>query len=117
VLGATRRSVWRARALRRAMTLPELLLWRQLRLRPGGWKFRRQHPSGPYVLDFYCDAAALAIEVDGAAHDMGGNPLRDEARDRWLAARGIRTLRIPAREVLADVEPVVTAILAACAER
>ena len=51
------RSVKLARKLRSEMSLPEVLLWRQLRLRPVGLKFRRQHPAGPYVLDFYCAAA------------------------------------------------------------
>jgi very-short-patch-repair endonuclease len=47
------------------MSLPEVLLWQALRARPGGWKFRRQHPSGPYVADFYCHEARLIVEVDG----------------------------------------------------
>ncbi|MEJ1968138.1 MAG: DUF559 domain-containing protein [Rhizomicrobium sp.] len=56
----------RARALRRKMTLPEILLWQQLRGRKlRGLSFRRQHPVGPYILDFFCASAALAIEVDG----------------------------------------------------
>jgi very-short-patch-repair endonuclease len=53
--------------LRRALTLPEVLLWQVLRSRPGGYRFRRQHPAGPYVLDFFCAAAGLCIEVDGKA--------------------------------------------------
>ncbi|MEO6386723.1 MAG: DUF559 domain-containing protein, partial [Croceibacterium sp.] len=44
----------KARTLRRQMTLPEVLAWRHLRPRPHGLKFRRQHQTGPYVLDFYC---------------------------------------------------------------
>ena len=54
-----------ARKLRRKMTLPEVILWHWLRQRPQGLKFRRQHPTGPYVLDFFCSDARLAIEVDG----------------------------------------------------
>jgi hypothetical protein len=49
------------------MTLPEVVLWQCLRQRPEGLKFRRQHPTGPYVLDFFCSDARLAIEVDGEA--------------------------------------------------
>jgi hypothetical protein len=62
-----------ARKLRRDMSLPEVILWEHLR-RGGlsGMHFRRQHPAGPYVLDFYCAASRLAIEVDGAAHDLPG---------------------------------------------
>src|SRR5689334_16373959 len=62
------RDVVKARELRRHMSLPETLLWRLLRRAPNGVAFRRQHPIGPYVLDFYCPSAKLAIEVDGAAH-------------------------------------------------
>ena len=54
-----------ARRLRKEMSLPEVLLWQDLRKRPDGAKFRRQHPAGMYVLDFYCSDARLAIEVDG----------------------------------------------------
>jgi very-short-patch-repair endonuclease len=74
-------SVTRARQLRRQLSLPEGLLWRELRARPGGFKFRRQHPIGPYTLDFFCHRSALAVEVDGIAHEMGDNPQRDARRD------------------------------------
>jgi very-short-patch-repair endonuclease len=97
------------------MTLPEVALWHVLRERPGGFKFRRQHPVGPYVLDFYCAAASLAVEVDGMAHDMGDHPARDERRDLWLAGQGIFVLRVPATEVLRDLDAVVTAIHQRCA--
>src|ERR1044071_3824055 len=111
MLGTTKRNVRRARALRRAMTLPEVLLWRLLRRRPQGLKFRRQHPAGPYVLDLYCESAKVAIEVDGAIHGMGELPANDLARDRWLAEAGIRTFRISAKDVLENEDGVVTAII------
>jgi very-short-patch-repair endonuclease len=114
---STRKTADRARALRREMSLPEVLLWQALRTRPGGFKFRHQHPAGSYVLDFYCVAAALCIEVDGAAHDMGENPPRDARRDAWLAEQGIRTIRIPAEEILKDLEAVVCLIEQKCAAR
>ncbi len=107
----------RARALRRSMTLPEVLLWRVLRQRPHGFKFRRQHPLGPYVLDFYCSIALVAVEVDGMAHDLGINPQRDVARDEWLATHSIKTLRYPAPDVLDDLEAVIRSIVASCVER
>jgi very-short-patch-repair endonuclease len=69
------------------------------------------------VLDFYCDAAKLAVEVDGAHHSLGNNPARDEERDAWFTARGIETLRIPAPEVLADPGGPLALILAAGRER
>ena len=101
----------RARKLRQDMSLPEILLWRELRKRPGGLKFRRQHPSGAYVLDFFCSDARLAIEIDGGAHGFGDRPLLDEARDAWFARNGIATLRILAKDVLADLEAVLTHIV------
>ena len=114
MLRGTARAVGRARKLRREMSLPETLLWRELRKRQVGFKFRKQHPAGPFSLDFACLEAKLAIEVDGEAHDRGTNPARDEGRDEWLANQGYRTLRIPAREVLADVGAVVAHILNHC---
>ena len=109
--------VARAKQLRRQLTLPEGLLWQFLRSRPGGFKFRRQHPIGPYVLDFFCTEAALAIEVDGVVHGMGDNPERDIRRDTWLEQQGIRTLRIGASDVLGEFEAVTRGILGVCSER
>mgnify|MGYP005991164251 CR=1 FL=1 len=106
------RTVRSARKLRRALSLPEVLLWRVLRARPGGFKFRRQHPAGPFVLDFYCAEARLCIEIDGQAHDRGDGPVRDARRDAVLKAHGIETLRIPASDVLADMASVVVGIVA-----
>jgi very-short-patch-repair endonuclease len=101
-----------AKVLRRKTSLPEGLLWRALRGRKlEGLKFRRQHPMGPYVLDFYCDAVRLCVEVDGGSHGFGDRPMRDEQRDRWLEAKGVRTLRITAALVLRDVDDAVRTIL------
>ena len=99
------------------MTPPEAKLWIILRSRSGGFKFRRQHPCGPFVLDFYCASAALAIEVDGAAHSMGTRPARDESRDAWCAAQRIKTLRFAAIEMARNEEAVVRAILLECEQR
>jgi len=107
-------AILRARALRRSPTLPEGLAWQILRRRPGGFKFRRQHPLGPYVVDFYCPAAKLVIEIDGASHDMGTKPARDSRRDARLSEQGFYVLRFNAAEVMSDLESVVTAILIGC---
>jgi very-short-patch-repair endonuclease len=80
----------------------------------GGFKFKRQHPLGAYVLDFYCPATRLAIEVDGISHDMGDNPQRDEKRDVWLGKQGFRVVRFSARDVLNNIDGVVGMILAEC---
>jgi very-short-patch-repair endonuclease len=107
-------SVMRARSLRREMTLPEGMVWQVLRQRPDGFKFRRQHPIGRCIVDFYCPAAQLVIEVDGASHFMGDNPERDVRRDHWLRGQGLRVLRFAAEDVITDLESVVTAILFNC---
>ena len=93
----------RARKLRRDMTLPEVLLWQCLpRQQLDGLRFRRQHPVGPYILDFYCAEAHLAIEVDGSSHDFADRAAHDGRRSEWLARHSIRVLRFPAADVLAD---------------
>lgn len=112
---ARRPAVERARHLRRTMTLPEVKLWQVLRARPRGIKFRRQHPLGRYVLDFYCPVAKLAIEMDGLAHELGDNPMRDVDHDREVAALGISTLRLAASDVLEHFGATVAHIVARCA--
>ena len=101
-----------ARFLRRRLSLPEGLLWRGLKGgKAHGLKFRKQHPVGPYVLDFYCHEARLCVEVDGASHSFGRRPEKDTRRDAWLADRGIRTLRISASLVLDEVDGAVRMIV------
>jgi very-short-patch-repair endonuclease len=101
-----------AKALRRDLSPPEVLLWARLRHRqPGQPIFRRQHPLGPYILDFYCPAAKLAIEIDGQAHGMGDRPARDLRRDAYMASEGIRTMRYRASEVMADPNGVAAGIV------
>jgi very-short-patch-repair endonuclease len=85
----------RARRMRKALTPPELGLWLKLRNRQlGGFRFRRQHPMGPYILDFYCPEARLAVEIDGESDGVEGAVAHDARRDAWLKARGVYTLRI-----------------------
>ena len=93
----------RARALRRDMSLPEVVLWECLRGgRLEGLRFRRQHPIGPYILDFYCAAARLCIEIDGSAHDFAERVAHDETRDRWLERNKVKVLRFTAEDILDD---------------
>lgn len=99
------------------MTLPERLLWRELRGNPDGMKFRRQHPLGPYVLDFYCAAAKLGIEIDGIAHDMGNRPAADRSRDAFIASHGVEVLHLPASDVLASPQDVAASLVALCRSR
>ena len=110
-------SVKRARRLRRELTLPEVMLWQILRTSPNGHRFRRQHPAGPFILDFFCARANLAIEVDGFAHEVGDRPASDSRRDAWLEERRIDTIRIPAADVLRDAVSVAEAIVLTVEER
>jgi very-short-patch-repair endonuclease len=107
----------KARRLRRSMSPAEIALWQYLRTRPNDLKFRRQHPADPYTLDFYCREAAVDIEVDGDAHDMGDNPVRDEIRDAALASHGILTLRFLAADIFDELESVAKQIEDVCASR
>jgi len=103
----------RARAMRKAMTEPEVMLWSRLRRRsPDKPTFRRQHPFGSIIiLDFYCPSARLALEVDGATHWDEGAQRRDAARDHWLRAQGVTVMRVPAGRIYHDLSGVVDAIL------
>ena len=111
------RAVRNARKRRREMSLPEVLLWQVLRKRPDCLKFRHEHPTGNYSIDFYCSDALLAVEVDGEIHSRGDRPKRDARRDAWLAAESIDTMRIPASEVLRDLDAVVRGIVAEARSR
>ncbi|MCI0466615.1 MAG: endonuclease domain-containing protein [Beijerinckiaceae bacterium] len=75
------------------MTVAETMLWRGLRNRGIGAKFRRQVPLGPYVADFLCIEARLIVELDGPPHDKPEQCLYDMRRDRWLRAQGWQVLR------------------------
>ncbi|MDT8760477.1 endonuclease domain-containing protein [Sphingomonas psychrotolerans] len=82
-----------------------------------GLRFRKQHPAGDYVLDFYCAPAKLAIEVDGQSHERGDRPLRDLVRDTWLASQGVRVIRYRAGDVLANVDGVTRQIVVIATRR
>jgi very-short-patch-repair endonuclease len=111
-MDAPRTTKDRAKVLRREMSLPEVLLWKAIKGRAlNRLHFRKQHPMGPYVLDFYCDAEKLAVEVDGRAHGFGDRPRGDERRDAWLRNHGITTLRLPASLMLRDVGDATRTIL------
>ncbi len=110
-------TVKRGKRLRRELTKPEAMLWLLLNNSPGGHKFRKQHPAGPYNLDFFCARANLAIEIDGHAHDTGDRPQRDARRDQWLAEHRIDTLRIAAIDVLRNVRSVAESVVGAVDDR
>jgi len=100
-----------AKRNRRPMTAAEQKLWEALSGRKlGGHKFRRQHPCGSYVLDFYCHKGQLCVEIDGAYHLSPEQHHADEARDAYLNEQGIRVLRFPNESVLEDLPGVLKEI-------
>jgi len=106
----------RARGLRRKATQAEIILWNQLRdRRLQGLKFRRQHRVGPYILDFYCSRARLAIELDGGGHARPDQMAYDRERSREIESRGILVLRFRNRDVLKRREAVLAEIASALA--
>lgn len=88
------------------MTGVERRLWERLRAKRIGVKFRRQHPIGPYIVDFACIRARLVVEVDGETHDQA----YDQRRDAWLATGGWRVMRVFLQEIDVDLDAVVDAI-------
>ena len=108
------RSVLKSRRqeLRNNSTPAEKLLWSRLqRSNLGGYKFRRQHSVGSYILDFYCPAVRLAIELDGDSHFSDAAMEYDRERTAYLNALQIKVLRFLNTEVYADPEVVCERIL------
>jgi very-short-patch-repair endonuclease len=102
--GANLLKTGKARQLRQDSTRAELRLWQRLRSRSlGGYKFVRQEPIGPYVVDFVCRKHRLIVELDGGQH---ADSKRDEIRDKWLADQGYRVLRFWNNDVFANMEGV-----------
>ncbi len=101
-------SYQRARAFRRQLTPPEARLWVRLKGdRLDGLGFRKQHPVGPYILDFYCAAAKLTVEVDGASHETDERAAHNARRTVWLGGKGIRVIRIAAGAVRDELDGVL----------
>ncbi len=102
----------RAKALRRQPTNAEQRLWAALRARQfANAKFRRQAPVGPYIVDFICTSAHLAIEVDGGQHASATE--YDSERARYLEEQGFRVIRFWNNEVLENLDGVLARIQAA----
>ncbi len=101
-----------AEALRKQQTPAEEKLWVFLRKKPLGYKFRRQHPLGPYILDFYCHRARLAIEIDGEIHKEELVAKYDADREVDIRELGISIVRFTNDEVLDDTITVVKKIIA-----
>jgi very-short-patch-repair endonuclease len=105
-------SVPRARSFRKTPTDAERRLWSELRNRElVGFKFRRQHPLGNRILDFYCEEAKLAIELDGAGHSYNLKREDDLDREIELYEKGVRILRFSNDEVFENLDGVLNLII------
>jgi very-short-patch-repair endonuclease len=91
-----------------------MLLWRLLRLSRRELRFRKQHAIGPFVADFYCPSAKLVIEIDGATHNERQGA--DARRGAYMASLGLKVIRIPTADALADPEAVADGIWRLCAD-
>lgn len=106
-----------ARLLRSKMTQAETKLWEFLRTKPGGFKFRRQHPLGIYIADFFCYQLKLVIEVDGRIHERAAIRQADTERQKLIEADGIKVMRFTNDQVLTNIEAVIKTISAYCNEK
>ena len=103
----------RAHELRHPQTRAEALLWTHLRNRQlDGLKFRRQHPLGHFIVDFYCASSALVVEIDGDSHTQQAE--YDTARTAWLLQRGYHIVRFENADVFRNIEGVLQSILSEC---
>ena len=93
----------RARSMRKAPTVAERALWRMLARDQLSVRFRRQHPIGPYIVDFYCPAHRLVVELDGGQQN---GSVHDVRRDAWLKNAGYQVLRFWNGDVLTQAEGV-----------
>ena len=100
----------RASKLRKQQTFAEEILWNYLRTKPFGFKFRRQHPFSVYILDFYCHALKLAIEVDGSIHNIDEVKEKDEIRQKQLEEEGITFLRLTNDQIRLKPEEIIQQI-------
>ncbi|MGX6648359.1 endonuclease domain-containing protein [Maricaulaceae bacterium MS644] len=109
---AQRKPIAKARRLRRDATRSERIVWAALRQRPGGLKFRRQHPVGRFIADFACPEVWLIIELDGSGHADPVTQAYDERRTRWLQAQGWSVIRFWNPNDCGETDGLVDAVLA-----
>jgi very-short-patch-repair endonuclease len=104
--------------MRKTMGHTEVRVWACLKARQlDGWKFRRQHPIGPYFVDFCCPAARLIVEVNGPAHDDDAQWEYDVRRQAWLESLGYRVVRVNVSDIDDDLTEVTGRIYAELLER
>ena len=107
----------RSRDFRHPLTRGKAKVWHGVRNRQLGFKFRRQHPVGRFIADFYCAESKLVIEIDGDVHADPGQAEYDEGRTGWLEERGYHVLRFQARDVDNDLDGVLQGIREVCVGR
>lgn len=106
-----------AKELRSKPTHAEELLWNFLRTKPSGFKFRRQHPFSIYILDFYCHALKLVIEVDGSIHNEADVKEADQIRQEFLEKEGLLVVRFTNNEVTYEMGNVISTLAGIVCDR
>lgn len=110
----TKENKFLRRKLRTEMPEGEILLWQKINNRKMGYKFRRQHSIGQYVVDFYCPKLKLVIEVDGFTHNGLEKVSLDKERQHYIESLGIKIIRFSSAEIFADLNGVVNQIYFVC---
>ncbi|MEK7104535.1 MAG: endonuclease domain-containing protein [Patescibacteria group bacterium] len=103
--------LYRRKDLRNNSTSEEILLWLRLKNSQLGFKFRRQHSIGGYIVDFYCPSKKLVIEIDGKEHSKKENKEYDKIRTDYFAGLDINVLRFTNAEINTNIENVVDGIV------
>ena len=99
-----------ARELRSQQTHAETILWEYLKTKPSGYKFRRQHPIGIYIVDFYCHKLKLVIEADGSIHNVKEVKEHDKERQIALEENNIKVIRFTNADILNEMKTVIDRI-------
>ncbi|MCW3170541.1 endonuclease domain-containing protein [Chryseobacterium sp. 09-1422] len=110
--GAPESSFVKAKALRKDETQAEKILWAKLRNNQlKGYKFRRQHPIGLYIVDFYCHQLKLVIEIDGDYHNIQEQIEKDKERTQNLETDGLQLIRFTNKDVMENLEKIISEIM------
>ncbi|WP_241773462.1 endonuclease domain-containing protein [Chryseobacterium sp. Leaf394] len=110
--GAPESSFVKAKALRKDETQAEKILWAKLRNNQlKGYKFRRQHPIGLYIVDFYCHQLKLVIEIDGDYHNIQEQIEKDKERTQNLETDGLHLIRFTNKDVMENLEKIISEIM------
>lgn len=110
--GAPESSFVKAKALRKDETQAEKILWEKLRnSKLKGYKFRRQHPIGLYIVDFYCHQLKLVIEIDGDYHNIQEQIEKDKERTRNLETDGLHLIRFSNKDIMENLEKIISEIM------